>query len=63
MTGKFTHWRKSSSSHPDGNCVEVGRAQDGTVGVRDTKGVPTTILEFRSEEWSRFLTSVKETEA
>ncbi|QKW33915.1 DUF397 domain-containing protein [Actinomadura sp. NAK00032] len=52
MSKQFHDWRKSRYSEPNGHCVEVGRAFDGSVGVRDTKlhgNGPT--LELTREEW------------
>ena len=48
------HWRKSSYSFANGNCVEVG--QDGpVVGVRDTRlGDASPVLVFDAGAWRRF---------
>ncbi|RAY14057.1 DUF397 domain-containing protein [Actinomadura craniellae] len=58
MTAKFTHWRKSSISDPDGHCVEVARAADGTIGVRDSTGAPEVIVEFTRRDWAGLLERV-----
>lgn len=43
-----------------GDCVEVGRAADGAVVVRDTKDLlRTTSLEFTPQEWRDFVAGVK----
>lgn len=60
MTQDFQGWRKSHHSDPDGHCVEVGRAPDGTVGVRDTKDDGTgPTLAFTSDEWGAFLRAIR----
>jgi hypothetical protein len=57
---KFTNWRKSTWSSGGDNCVEVGFAADGSVGVRDTKqhGLGP-VLEFTPSEWEAFLGGVR----
>ncbi|WP_141584414.1 DUF397 domain-containing protein [Actinomadura sp. WMMA1423] len=60
MTKNFSRWRKSRNSEPNGECVEVGVAFDGTIGVRDTRhngSGPT--LEFTREEWRAFLHTIR----
>ncbi|WP_033332765.1 DUF397 domain-containing protein [Actinomadura welshii] len=60
MKSRYSDWRKSSHSAPDGECVEVGRSPEGTVGVRDTKqGDSAPILEFSEREWASFLQAVR----
>ncbi|TDC97714.1 DUF397 domain-containing protein [Actinomadura sp. 7K507] len=60
MTPKFSGWRKSSYSDPDGKCVQVARSSSGTVGVRDTKELDRgPILELTSSEWTAFLTAIR----
>ncbi|WP_119731001.1 DUF397 domain-containing protein [Thermomonospora amylolytica] len=60
MTHPYSRWRKSSYSEPDGHCVEAGKASDGGIGVRDTKGDPAVILEVAPREWARLLARVRE---
>jgi hypothetical protein len=43
-----------------GGCVEVGRAPDGSVVVRDSKDPERCqALTFTREEWSAFVSGVK----
>ncbi|GLZ08716.1 hypothetical protein Acsp03_61820 [Actinomadura sp. NBRC 104412] len=56
MPVHHTSWRKSRHSDPNGECLEVRRAADGTVSVRDTKQHGHgPILEFTQAEWKAFL--------
>jgi hypothetical protein len=56
MTSKFSNWRKSSLSSGGDNCVEVAFAEDGSIGVRDSKlGPASPVLEFTPSEWDAFL--------
>jgi hypothetical protein len=55
MNPKFSNWRKASKSEGGEGCVEVAFAEDGTVGVRDSKlGDGSPILEFTPHEWDCF---------
>ena len=56
----FTGWRKSRRSNSSGDCVEVGRAADGGVGVRDSKQEGRgPVLTCTAAEWRAFLARVK----
>lgn len=62
MTSKYQHWRKSRRSNPDGECVELARASDGTIGVRDSKHAGTgPIVEFTRSEWTTLINRVRGT--
>jgi hypothetical protein len=59
----FSGWHKSTLSSGGDNCVEVGFADDGTVGVRDTKQHGQgPVLEFTPSEWSAFVGGVRQGE-
>ncbi|GAA1582884.1 DUF397 domain-containing protein [Actinoplanes couchii] len=57
--GKFTTWFKSSKSDGASNCVEASFADDGTVGVRDSKNPVGPVLAFTPGEWSAFVAGVR----
>ena len=51
-----TRWIKSSKSGTNGgNCVEVARLDDETIGVRDSKNPNGPVLRFSQAEWDAFL--------
>lgn len=58
--GKAVHWRKSSWSATNGNCVEVALLRGGRVAVRDSKNADDPVLTFSVDAWSSFLSSVRE---
>ncbi|GIH22473.1 transcriptional regulator [Acrocarpospora phusangensis] len=51
-------WKKSSWSI-NGNCVEVARLGNGSVGVRDSKDQEGPALFFTADEWTAFVKGVK----
>ncbi len=58
MDHKYTTWFKSSRSSAGDNCVEASFAQNGDVGVRDSKDPNGPTLEFTATEWSVFIAAV-----
>jgi len=54
-----TRWVKSSKSGTNGgNCVEIARLDDETIGVRDSKNPDGPVLKFTPDEWAAFLDGV-----
>ncbi|MFI6453981.1 DUF397 domain-containing protein [Streptosporangium amethystogenes] len=51
-------WRKSSLSADGASCVEVAFVND-TVAVRDTKNRNGGTLTFHHEEWTAFISTIK----
>jgi len=51
-------WVRSRACSSDG-CVEVAHLADGSVAIRDSKDVRKAAHVFDREEWSAFITGVK----
>jgi Domain of unknown function (DUF397) len=51
-------WIRSRACSTDG-CVEVAHLADGSVAVRDSKDVRKAAHVFDRDEWSAFITGVK----
>lgn len=51
-------WQKSSASGADG-CLEVARAADGTVLVRNSKDPAGVVLQLTISEWTAFSFGMK----
>lgn len=51
------HWKKSSRSASNGNCVEMAVAGEH-IAVRDSKNLDVTPLVFSRESWVSFIAAV-----
>ena len=51
-------WIKARRSQGNSNCVEVGRLDDETIGVRDSKNPDGAVLKFTRDEWAAFVDGV-----
>lgn len=57
------HWRKSShstSGENDTMCVEVAAVNASTIAARDSKNPQGSVLHFTADEWTTFLTRIKQ---
>jgi transcriptional regulator with XRE-family HTH domain len=53
------HWRKSSYSGENGDCVEIADLPGGGVAIRDSKDPDGPALIFKPSEWDAFVRGVK----
>jgi Domain of unknown function (DUF397) len=53
------HWRKSSLSAADGNCVEVALNLKTIVAIRDSKHPTGPILTVDQANWCAFMCDVR----
>ncbi|WP_433718869.1 DUF397 domain-containing protein [Actinoplanes sp. CA-051413] len=60
LTG--AHWRKSTRSGANGDCVEVADNLPGVVAVRDSKNPAAGTLKFTPQEWTAFVAAVRDGE-
>jgi len=54
-----TRWLRSSLSFANGDCVEVAKLADGSVGMRDSKDPAGPVLSFTPSEWAAFVVGVR----
>lgn len=59
---EFFSWRRSSRTQGQGQCVEVGFAENA-IGVRDSKNRPAGYLIVEPAQWRAFLRRVKKEDA
>ncbi len=60
MTQDFqsAHWRKSTYSNGDGDCIEVAISLADIVPVRDSKDPHGPTLTFTVTAWRSFITAI-----
>jgi hypothetical protein len=55
------HWRKSSFSGSNGDCVEVAVLKTGAyVGIRDSKAIAAPHLRFHPSVWTTFVAGIRD---
>ncbi|WP_405004143.1 DUF397 domain-containing protein [Kitasatospora purpeofusca] len=60
MTQEYqgAHWRKSTYSDGDGDCIEVPESLTDMVPVRDSKDPHGPTLTFTATAWTSFITAI-----
>lgn len=58
MTGLTIHWKKSSRSNSNGNCVEA-RLHEGHVEIRDSKDTAGPALSITRDAHVSFVNALK----
>ncbi|MFR9730740.1 DUF397 domain-containing protein [Saccharopolyspora sp. MS10] len=58
MSDPVPGWRTSTYTHPNGNCVEIGRAGGG-VAIRDSKHRRGGVLLAGPRQWADFLAALR----
>ncbi|WP_395296631.1 DUF397 domain-containing protein [Kitasatospora hibisci] len=53
------HWRKSTHSNGDGDCIEVADGYTEIVPVRDSKDPNGPALTFTADAWRSFVASIR----
>jgi hypothetical protein len=53
-----SHWRRSTYSNSNNNCVEIAILDSGHVVVRDSKNEYGVVLAFTPAEWAAFIQGV-----
>ena len=51
-------WRKASRSVGNGACIEVG-SREGSVLVRDSKILESSVISYSAQAWQSFLRGLK----
>lgn len=59
MNESELHWRKSSFSQGENDCVEVAVTPDGDRLVRDTKHREQPPQRYSPSEWAAFVSGVR----
>lgn len=55
-----SHWRRSTYSNSNNNCVEAAILDSGHVVLRDSKNEHGAVLAFTPAEWEAFIKGVND---